>query len=163
MAGEDVGDQRLRILDQKAVFIRKPLSLWEKGRQDTLAVFTSEPFIKPVCGKHDPFIKILHQLADLLHMCLSVSTAEKSSAGSEDTADFLQDGGNIIAVKKHVIGDHQIKAFVLAGDFSAVKGPERKPGIRGTDGSSGIAEHTAGNIGKCDGDILRQKGKVVGP
>lgn len=31
VAGEDVGDQRLRILDQKAVFIRKPLSLWEKG------------------------------------------------------------------------------------------------------------------------------------
>ena len=57
----------------------------------------------------------------------------------------------------------EIKAFVLAGDFSAVKGPECKPGIRGTDGSSGIAEHTAGNIGKCDGDILRQKGKVVGP
>ena len=96
-------------------------------------------------------------------MCLSVSTAEKSSAGSEDTANFFQDGGNIIAVKKQVIGDHQIKAFVLAGDFSAVKGPERKPGIRGTDGSSGIAEHTVGNIGKCDGDILRQKGKVVGP
>ena len=96
-------------------------------------------------------------------MSLSISTAEKSSAGSKDTADLLQDGGNIIAVKKHVIGDHQIKAFVLAGDLSAVKGPERKPGIRGTDGSSGIAEHTAGNIGKCDGDILRQKGKIVGP
>ena len=32
VAGEDVGDQRLRILDQKAVFIRKPLSLWEKRR-----------------------------------------------------------------------------------------------------------------------------------
>ena len=129
MAGEDVGNQRLRILDQKAVFIRKPMSLWEKRLQDTLTVFTSEPFIKPVCGKHDPFIKILHQLANLLHMCLSVSAAEKSSAGSKDTADLLQDGGNIIAVKKHVIGDHQIKAFVLAGDLSAVKGPERKPGI----------------------------------
>ena len=95
-------------------------------------------------------------------MCLSVSTAEKSSAGSEDTADFLQDGRNIIALNKFVIGDLQIKAFVLAGDFSAVKGPECKPGIRGTDGSSGIAEHTAGNIGKCDGDILRLKGKIVG-
>ena len=96
-------------------------------------------------------------------MCLSVSTAEKSSAGSEDTADLLQDGGNIIAVKKHVIGDHQIKAFVLAGDFSAVKGPECKPGIRGTDGSSGIAEHTAGNIGKCNGNIFRDQRKILSP
>ena len=75
----------------------------------------------------------------------------------------MQAALHILHIKQHMIGDHQIKAFVLAGDFSAVKGPECKPGIRGTDGSSGIAEHTAGNIGKCDGDILRQKGKIVGP
>ena len=163
MTGENIGNQRLRILDQEKIFIGEPFCIREKRLQDFPAVFSSETFIKFISGENDTVVKIFYKLADFLHMGFPVGTAEKMSFRGKHAAYLFQHGRNIITVKKHMVGDHQIKAFIFVRNFFAVKSPESKTGIRGTDSASGIAEHAAGDVRKCNGDIFRDQSQIVSP
>lgn len=163
MTGENIGNQWLCILDQEKIFVGVPFCIREKRIQDFPAVFSSETFIKFISGENDSIVKIFYKLADFLHMGFPVGTAEKMSSRGKHAADLFQHSRDIITVKKYMIGNHQIKAFIFVRNLFAVKSPESKAGIRRTDGSSGISEHPAGNIGKCNGNIFRDQRKILSP
>ena len=76
MAGQNVGNQWLCIRDKKGVIIGFPENIRKIRCKDIGTVFSAETFVKSVCGKNDPVIEILDQLADFLHMMTAISAAD---------------------------------------------------------------------------------------
>lgn len=142
MAGKNVGDQRLCLGDEKGILVGCPGGFGKAGSEKALAVFPAKALVEHFSGKYNAFVKILHQLADFLHVPLTVSAAEEFSAGREYPVHLPADPGNVLAVEQHMVGNDQVKGAVLKGERMAVKGGKGKTGIVSAESASGIADHS---------------------
>ena len=96
-------------------------------------------------------------------MTASIGTADKMTSRFQHTADFPAYTGDVLAVKKHMVGNDQVKGFILIGNPPAVKHPESETPVLRADGTSGITKHPGRKIRKCNRDFRRQEGHILSP
>ena len=80
VTGENVFDQRFRLVKFDGVFISDTGNGRKIGCQFFLPVFKAKLFIQLFGGQHDAAVELLDQLADLFHMAAAIGAAQKSAA-----------------------------------------------------------------------------------
>ena len=62
-----------------------------------------------------------------------------------------------------MVGNDQVKGFILIGNPSTVKYPKCETPVLRADGTSGITKHPGRKIRKCNRDFRRQEGHILSP
>ena len=79
VAGQNIGNQRLRICDDQLILIGLPGDFSEIRGKDICAVFPAEALVQAVRGKDNALVKGLDQQADFPHVAGAVGAAKEPS------------------------------------------------------------------------------------
>lgn len=75
VAGENIFDQRLCLMERDGIFIEMTCYGWEAGGKDIMSVLQTELFIKLFSRKNNAAVKLPDEIADLFHMVPAIGAA----------------------------------------------------------------------------------------